>query len=74
MSFDPKITYALLFALFLEAAGAFIWAGQASARLDAVERRIESSPAVAERLARLEEQVADARHSLTRIEQRLERE
>lgn len=73
MSFDPKITVALVVTIFLQTAGAFIWAGQASARLDAVERGVQASPEVAERLARLEEQVADARRALARIEQRLER-
>ncbi|WP_228445674.1 hypothetical protein [Terricaulis silvestris] len=49
-----------------------IWAGRAAARLEEVERAVATQPEVAERLARLEEQVADARRSLARIEARLE--
>lgn len=74
MKFDPRITIALLFAVFMEAAGGFVWAGQASARLVTIEKRLEASPEVAERLARLEEQVSDARATLARIEHRLDRE
>jgi len=69
---DPRITFALILALFLETAGGLIWAGRAAARLDEVERAVATQPEVAERLARLEEQVSDARRSLARIEARLD--
>jgi hypothetical protein len=72
MKIDPRITFALILALFLETAGGLMWAGRAAARLDEVERAVATQPEVAERLARLEEQVSDARRSLARIEQRLE--
>lgn len=72
MKFDPRITYALILALFLESAGALIWAGRAAARLDELEAAVATQPAVAERLARLEEQIGEARRSLARIEQRLD--
>jgi len=72
MKIDPRVTLALIFALFLETAGGLIWAGRAAARLDVVERAVATQPEVAERLARLEEQIGEARRSLTRIEQRLE--
>jgi hypothetical protein len=49
-----------------------MWAGRAAARLDEVERAVATQPEVAERLARLEEQVADARRALSRIERRLD--
>lgn len=73
MKFDPRITFALILALFLETAGGLIWTGRAAARLDAVEQAVATQPEVAERLARLEEQLADARRTLARIEQRLDR-
>lgn len=73
MKFDPRVTYALVLALFLETAGGLIWAGRAAARLDEMERAVATQPEVAERLARLEEQVAQARASLARIEQRMDR-
>jgi len=72
LAVDPRITFALIFALFLETAGGLIWAGRAAARLEEVERAVATQPEVAERLARLEEQIADARRSLARIEQRLD--
>ena len=72
MKFDPRITFALIVALFLETAGALIWTGRAAARLDAVERSVDKQPEVAERLARLEGQMSDAQRSLNRIERRLD--
>ncbi|WP_395645331.1 hypothetical protein [Terricaulis sp.] len=72
MKFDPRITYALILALFLETAGGLIWTGRAAARLDAVERAVATQPEVAERLARLEAQLDDVRRSQSRIERRLE--
>jgi type VI protein secretion system component VasK len=71
---DPRITLALILALLLETAGGLIWAGRAAARLDEVERAIATQPEVAERLARLEEQLGEAQRSLTRIENKLERQ
>ncbi|MEQ1810687.1 MAG: hypothetical protein ABL889_12220 [Terricaulis sp.] len=73
MKIDARVTLALILALFLETAGGLIWAGRAAARLDEVEHAVATQPEVAERLARLEEQVSDARRSLARIEDRLER-
>ncbi len=72
MKFDPRITYALILALFLQTAGGLLWAGRAMARLEEVERAVSVQPEVADRLARLEEQIAEARRSLTRIENRLD--
>jgi hypothetical protein len=72
MKFDARITFALILALFLETAGGLIWTGRAAARLDQVEAAVSTQPEVAERLARLEEQLSDARRSLARIEQRLD--
>ncbi len=74
LAVDPRITFALIFALFLETAGGLIWAGRAAARLEEVERAVATQPEVAERLARLEEQVVDARRALARIERKLDRE
>ena len=73
MKFDPRVTYALILALFLETAGGLMWAGRAAERLEEVERAVATQPEVAERLARMEEQIAEARRSLARIERRLDR-
>lgn len=72
MKLDARITFALIFALVVETAGGLIWAGRAAARLDAVEQSVATQPEVAERLARLEEQLGEARRSLARIERRLD--
>ena len=74
MKFDARITYGLLLALFLQAAGAFVWAGKASARLEDVETRVAETRDASERLARLEEQMAQARAALARIERKLDRD
>ncbi len=74
MKFDMRITLALLTALFLQTAGGLLWIGQAAERLERVEHAVDAQPAVADRLARLEEQLAEARRSLARIEQRLDRD
>ena len=70
---DPRITLAVVATLFVQIGGAFLWAGGQSARLHAVETRMESQMLSAERLARLEAQVDQARASLARIEDRLDR-
>jgi hypothetical protein len=72
IKFDPRVTYALMLALFLETAGSLIWAGRAAARLEEVEHTLAAQSEVHVRLARLEEQIADSRRSLARIEQRLD--
>lgn len=72
MSFDPKIGWALILALALETAAAFIWTGHAAARLQMVEARLEAEQTLAERMAAMEAQLADARASLERIERRLD--
>jgi len=72
LKIGPRVTYALILALLLETAGGLLWAGRAVARLEEVERAVATQPEVAERLARLEEQLAEARRSLTRIERRLD--
>ena len=73
MKFDNRIGFALILAMIVQTAGAFIWAGRAAARLDEVERRIALQQPVAERLARLEVRADEAHASLERIERRLDR-
>lgn len=64
---------AVIVAIALQAAGALLWAGQAAARIDELQGRIEAQAPVAERLARLEAQTVAMRASLDRIEARLDR-
>ncbi|HRE44322.1 MAG TPA: hypothetical protein PKY87_10170 [Terricaulis sp.] len=72
LKIDPRITIAVIVTIILQTAGALLWAGQAAARLEAVERAVAIQPEVADRLARLEEQVSDARRALGRIERKLD--
>jgi hypothetical protein len=72
MKFDGRINIALVFAVLLQAGGMFLWAGEAQARLDVLEQSRMMCPDTAVRLARVEEQMIDARRSLARIEQRLD--
>jgi hypothetical protein len=64
---------AIIITVALQAAGALLWAGQAAARIDELQSRIEAQAPVAERLARLEEQAASTRAALDRIEAKLDR-
>ncbi len=69
---DRSITLGLIITIIVQSAGVFIWAGAAEARISQLEAESYSYLSVAERLARLEEQMLMARQSLTRIETRLE--
>lgn len=70
-SFDRTITLGLVVTVMLQTAGALIWAGATEARLTTLEAQMALTPAVAERLARLEGQSNVMAQSLSRIERRL---
>jgi len=72
LQFDRTISFGLVLAIIIQTTGALLWAGAAEARLSALESRTAGTPAVTERLARLEEQMSMARQSLSRIERRLD--
>jgi hypothetical protein len=72
LQMDRTITFGLVLAVLVQTAGALLWAGAAEARLSQLETRAAADLPVAERLARLEEQMTGARQSLTRIERRLD--
>ena len=72
MKIDPRITLALIFALFLETAGGLIWAGRAAARLDEVERAVATQPEVAERLARLARAAVTEDEAIAAVREALE--
>ncbi|MDO9472127.1 MAG: hypothetical protein Q7J28_03665 [Caulobacter sp.] len=69
---DRQVTLAVIVTLAIQAAGGLLWAGRASARIDELERRVEGQGPTAERLARVEEQIAGLRLTLERLERRLE--
>lgn len=70
---DRQITTGVILAALVQTGGLLIWAGREAARVDLIERRLEGQSSVAERLARLEEQVAGARAALERVEHKLDR-
>ena len=69
---DRQVTLAVVVTVAIQAGGGLIWAGRASVRIDDLQRRVDSQGETAERLARLEEQVAATRITLERLERRLE--
>lgn len=69
---DRQVTLAVIVTVAIQAGGGLIWAGRASARIDDLQRRVDAQGETAERLARLEEQVAATRITLERLERRLE--
>lgn len=71
--FDPRITIAVLLTLSVQVGGALLWIGSAAQRIDAMESALAVQAPVAERLARLEAEMAAARAALVRIESRLDR-
>ncbi len=73
MKVDRKVTIALIFAVFMQTAGALMWMGAAAERLDVLERDVEAQRGVPERLARLEAEISVIRNQLDRIEGKIER-
>lgn len=69
---DRQLTLAVIITIAIQAGGGLMWAGRASARIGELSRRVEGQGETAERLARLEEQVAATRVTLERLERRLE--
>jgi len=74
MTYDRRISLAVVFAIFVQTAGALVWAGSASERLSAVEEEVHAGRDVAERLARLEAELEAVRHQLDRIERKIEKD
>ena len=70
---DKKITWALIFAIVIESAGVFAWAGATGERLKEVEARAVAQSEMAVRLARVEVKLELVAAQLTRIEARLDR-
>ena len=69
---ERTVSLGIIVTLAIQSAGALMWGGAADARIKTLEQTARTSPPVAERLARLEEQMNMARQSLERIETRLD--
>lgn len=72
MKLHGKVTIGLVLAAALHAAGVMFWAGAAAERISALEQAAATSRPVAERLARLEAEMAAVRAQLDRMEARME--
>jgi uncharacterized coiled-coil protein SlyX len=64
---------ALVAAFLLQTAGALFWAGSAAERIDTLERGAAQDQSAIARVAVLEEQTAEMKQSLDRIEGKLDR-
>ena len=69
---DTRISIALAAAMLVQSALALMWVGAAAERLQQLERRADVSAEMIERTARLEEQLAAVRGSLSRIEEKFD--
>lgn len=74
MTFDRRIALGVIFALFVQTAGALMWAGAAAQRLEIVEQEVAAQKGVSERLARVETELAAMRKQLDRIERKVEQQ
>jgi hypothetical protein len=72
IGFDRSISFALAFAILVQTASAFMWAGSAMERIDQLEHQVDGAGIANERLARLEAQTTAMRAQLDRIEARLD--
>ena len=72
MKIDRRVTLALVFTVFVQTAGALVWAGAAGERLAMVEHEVDERRDVAERLARLEAELDSVRMQLDRIERKID--
>ena len=70
---EKKFPAALVAAFLLQTAGALFWAGSAAERITTLERTVAREQAAIERVAVLEEQIAEIKGSLARIENKLDR-
>ena len=69
---EKKVTIAVIVAVAVQFCGVVMWAGSASARLDAVEIRAAGQVEIVERKARVEAQLEAANRQLARIETKLD--
>ncbi|HEX3675438.1 MAG TPA: hypothetical protein VHU87_14295 [Rhizomicrobium sp.] len=70
---DRKIPAALVTAFVIQTAGALFWAGSAAERISVLERGAAQDQTAVGEVAVLEEQVADMKQALDRIETKLDR-
>ena len=70
---DKRVPIAFVLALLLQTSAALVWAGSARERMARIDVDVLRVQELAERSARLEEQVSAMRATLERIEVKLDR-
>ncbi len=69
---EHTLSLGLVLAIITETACALLWVGAAEARINTLETQTVTYAEIAERLARIEEQMSVARTALTRIENQID--
>jgi hypothetical protein len=70
---DKRLPAALVAAFLLQTAGALFWAGQAAERITVLERTVANDQGAIERVAVLQQEIAEMDKQLDRIEAKLDR-
>jgi len=71
---EKKFPAALVAAFLLQSAGAIYWAGSASNRIAVLEQTQQRNQTTIDRVAVMQEQIAEMKQQLTRIETKLDRD
>lgn len=70
---DKKVPIALIFAIFVQTAGAFWWASNITSRVDSLEKKQDSTTLLADRVLRLEVKLESSNQILEEIRDELRR-
>ena len=70
---DKRVPLALIFAIFIQTAGAFWWASDISRRVATLEHNQMNTPLLVERIVRLEAVLTRLDRTLDRLEKRMEK-
>ena len=71
---EKKVPAALVAAFLLQSAGAIYWAGSAANRIAVLEQTQTRNQTTIDRVAVMQEQIAEMKQQLTRIESKLDRD
>lgn len=72
MKVDRRLALGVIFAVLVQTAGALMWTGAAAQRLEVLERDVAEQRGAAERLVRVETELAAMRAQLDRIERKID--
>ena len=72
MKVDRRLALGVIFAVLVQTAGALMWTGAAAQRLEVLERDVAEQRGAAERLVRVETELAAMRAQLDRIDRKID--